>query len=281
MGDGTQAAAPLNAHIANARTGKRPKQLVAPTLFPGPKKRHIRLMVPATIQVEGGPEVEVKLFVDTGSEVDLIRPGLVDASLFYRAIQPVRLCAANSGLIVGGKTQVKVNVRIMGVDCDRKTKVAITTPTVFYDADTEDDITLSYLWLAERGFDVHADRHGLMGHVDGRKVWVGGLQDIHTAAYVRQPVCVRSCPIRSDRRALDLFCGQKSAARVLERHGFHVETLDNDPNRDPSICVDIMEWDFRSAYPPGISKSSLLRRHALNIALPSGDHHGIQKVRIP
>ena len=208
-------------------------------------------MLPATIQVGGGPELEVKLFVDTGSEVDLIRPGLVDASLFYRAIQPLRLCAANSGLIVGGKTQVQVNIRLVGVDCDRKTKVAITTPTIFYDAETEDDIRLSYLWLAERGFDVYADRHGLMGHVDGRRVWIGGLQDIHTAAYVRQPVCVRSCPIRADRRALDLFCGQKSAAHVLERHGFHVESLDNDPNRDPSICVDIMEWDFRAAYPPG------------------------------
>ena len=66
-----------------------------------------------------------------------------------------------------------------------------------------------------------------------------------------QPVCVKSTQIKAGKRALDLFCGQKSAARVLEKHGFQVETLDSDPKRDPSICVDILEWDFRSAYPPG------------------------------
>ena len=250
-GDGSGLAVPVTAKIANARTGRKEKQFVAPTLYPGPKKRHYRLIVPATIQVGGGPEKEVKLFVDTGSEVDLIRPGLVDAALFVKAKQPIRLSAANSGLIAGGKLEVQVNIRLFGVDSDRKSKVAITTPTVLYDASVDDDITLSYLWLAERGFDVYADRHGLMGHVDGRRVWIGGLQEIYTAAYVRQPVCVRACPIRSDRKALDLFCGQKSAARVLEQHGFHVETLDNDPERDPSICTNIMEWDYRSAFQPG------------------------------
>lgn len=89
-----------------------------------------------------------------------------------------------------------------------------------------------------------------MAHVDGRKVWVGGLEEEKVDLLVHQPVSVRACPVKTGRRALDMFCGQKSAGRVLERHGFLVETLDNDPKRDPSICVDVLEWDYRSAYPP-------------------------------
>ena len=118
--------------------------------------------------------------------------------------------------------EVTVNVRFVGMDSEKKSKVAITNPTTLYEAATEDDLTLSLLWLAERGFDVCADRHGLMAHVDGRKVWVGGLEEENLELLTHQPVCVRACPVRTGKRALDLFCGQKSAGRVLEKHGFFV-----------------------------------------------------------
>jgi hypothetical protein len=52
-------------------------------------------------------------------------------------------------------------------------------------------------------------------------------------------------------RALDLFCGVKSVARVFEAHGYWVDTLDIDPDRRPTVCVDILDWNYRAAYAPG------------------------------
>ena len=225
------------------------KKLVKPTNLPGVRKRHTRLLLPATIQVGDEPEKSVNLFIDTGSEVDLIRGGVVAPKYLAPARRPLQLWAANSGVLAGGQKEVVVHIKIDAVDCDSKKKIAITTPTYLYEASTEDDITISLLWLAERGFDVCADRHGLMGHIDGHKVWVGGLEEEGLAPLDHQPVCVKSAHVKTGKRALDLFCGQKSAARVLERHGFQVETLDSDPKRDPSMCVNIMEWDYRAAYP--------------------------------
>ena len=45
-------------------------------------------------------------------------------------------------------------------------------------------------------------------------------------------------------RALDLFNGTKSVARVLETMGFEVVTVDKDPAWHPDICVDVLQWEF-------------------------------------
>ena len=87
-------------------------------------------MIPATLQIGGEPEVDVKSFIDTGSEVDLVRTGVVPASYFKPAKRPLHLWAANSGPLPGGKSEVLVNLRIAGFDCEHKGKVAITTPTL-------------------------------------------------------------------------------------------------------------------------------------------------------
>ena len=75
----------------------------------------------------------------------------------------------------------------------------------------------------------------------GRATPVGGGAD---------PMSVRAIPAIPMGRALDLFCGRKSSALALEKLGFEVVTLDNDPSREPSICVDIMEWEY-TMFPPG------------------------------
>jgi hypothetical protein len=53
----------------------------------------------------------------------------------------------------------------------------------------------------------------------------------------------------ASRRALDLFCGNKSVGSVLQEKGFEVISLDIDPKRKPTICVDILRWDFH-IFPP-------------------------------
>ena len=90
-----------------------------------------------------------------------------------------------------------------------------------------------------------------MGTMDGGRIWLPGIEEDRDSDLQKQPVAVHAIPAKNAPRALDLFCGKKSAARVLEKHGYQVESLDSDPKRDPSICVDILEWNYRDAYPPG------------------------------
>jgi len=49
-------------------------------------------------------------------------------------------------------------------------------------------------------------------------------------------------------RMLELFAGTGSVGRVFREHGWEVVSLDRDMPAD--ITCDIMDWDYRDAYPP-------------------------------
>ena len=51
-------------------------------------------------------------------------------------------------------------------------------------------------------------------------------------------------------RCLDLFTGTGSIAKVFEKNGWEVVSLDIEKKWEPIICCDILEWDYKSAYPP-------------------------------
>ena len=50
-------------------------------------------------------------------------------------------------------------------------------------------------------------------------------------------------------RLLKLFCGTKSIGRVFQEYGFEVVSLDKDAKFEPTICEDVLEWDY-TIYPP-------------------------------
>ena len=50
-------------------------------------------------------------------------------------------------------------------------------------------------------------------------------------------------------RVLEVFCGTKSFTKECERVGWQCTTLDNDTKFQPSILVDIMEWDYKQFGP--------------------------------
>ena len=51
-------------------------------------------------------------------------------------------------------------------------------------------------------------------------------------------------------KLLELFSGTKSIGRAFEALGWQVTSLDSDPQSQPSLCCDILEWDYR-AFEPG------------------------------
>jgi hypothetical protein len=46
-------------------------------------------------------------------------------------------------------------------------------------------------------------------------------------------------------KSLDLFCGTKSFSKIAEKHGYETTTLDILDRFNPTICCDIMDWDYK------------------------------------
>ncbi len=49
---------------------------------------------------------------------------------------------------------------------------------------------------------------------------------------------------------LELFCGTKSVGKVAEKRGYTVISLDNRPETDPTICADLLEWNYKDIQTP-------------------------------
>ena len=50
---------------------------------------------------------------------------------------------------------------------------------------------------------------------------------------------------------LDLFCGTGSVGDVFRAVGYEVISLDIEPKYKPTIVCDILQWNYKSTYPPG------------------------------
>ena len=215
-----------------------------------PPGAYVRLHLPAKVHFPSARNIAVSIFIDTGSDVCLVKRGLTPIADLRPALQPMRLMGANRGAIAGGQLQVLANLRFEGDNPLTGKRFGVTAPTTLLEADIEEDIILSLEWLGERHFDVHAREHGLMAHIDDKQLWLPGNEGDLRMKDVMSRGQVKAVPAVPVRRALDLFCGRKSAARALQKLGFRVITLDSDPARDPDICCDIMQWDYKAMYPP-------------------------------
>ena len=49
-------------------------------------------------------------------------------------------------------------------------------------------------------------------------------------------------------KMLNLFSGSGSVGRVFSDMGLEVVSLDRNPTTDPTICMDIMDWDYKAAF---------------------------------
>ena len=205
--------------------------------------------------------VQARVLVDTGAEVCLIRKGLLPDNMSVLAERPLRLVAANNQRLPGGRYVAKVQLQFEAVDLDTKGKRLVTAPTTLYQAEMEEDIIISYQWLGERSLDVCPRSHGLRTRLGHATLWIPGRRLVplrrSNAKVAREPLYVQVAPVKAakaeagPKRALDLFCGRKSVAAVLEKRGYGVVTLDSDPRREPTICKDILQWDYKAQYPRG------------------------------
>jgi len=47
-------------------------------------------------------------------------------------------------------------------------------------------------------------------------------------------------------RILEVFCGTKSMSKVFEKNGWDVVTIDIDKKWKPTICVNVLDWDYKT-----------------------------------
>ena len=47
-------------------------------------------------------------------------------------------------------------------------------------------------------------------------------------------------------RILEIFCGTKSMGKVFEKNGWEVISIDIEKKWKPTICIDVLEWDYKS-----------------------------------
>ena len=214
---------------------------------PGMQDDNLRIRAVGFASEEVRPFVMV--LIDTGAQVSLIRRGIIPSEMFRKSPKPVRLVAAGKQVMHGGDREVELHLQFEGVfeGTDEKTK--LFSPSTFYEADIADDLIVSYTWLGQRGFEVIPRRHGIVCEKGGLRIWVPGVPASEPGPSAT-PSAIRRLTLRP-KRALDLFSGTGSAAKVLRAHGYDVVTVDNDPKWLPDVLEDILTWDYAAAYAPG------------------------------
>jgi hypothetical protein len=161
---------------------------------------------------------------------------------------------------------------VEGTQVGTDKSVELRLPTWFYSADIREDMILSYEWCRLRAIDISARHHKILCLKGGQEYWVDGIRQggdpqgpdllvrlVQTEATAQAsplttgniPDIVVTPPEASEpRRALDLFSGSGSVAKVLRELGYQVTTLDLDPKFHADLRVDIRDWQYKK-YPPG------------------------------
>ena len=161
----------------------------------------IHLRVPAVCKAPDIDGAQVRVLVDTGAEVCLIKKGLLPDLVVERAEKPLRLFAANNQPLPGGRHVVRVELQFTAVDIDSQKRMLVTAPTLLYQAEMEEDIILSYQWLGERDLDVCPRSHGLRTKMKHATLWIPGERlgapQRANARLLREPLHVKVAPVKA------------------------------------------------------------------------------------
>ena len=125
-------------------------------IIPTRQSRTKHLKIEAQAEMQKGEKYSLKVLIDTGAEVNLVRKGLISAPHLKPAPKLVRFITANGGTLAGGREVVDINL-VFKVESpvDEGQAEELVIPTCFYEAEISGDAILSYKWLADNDLQVY------------------------------------------------------------------------------------------------------------------------------
>jgi hypothetical protein len=115
------------------------------------------------VRAEGADKGErtLRILVDTGAEVNLLRPGVFDDSLWEKAHQPLHLITVSGDGLQGGQRVARLKLRLQQSD-----GVVKWLSGTFYEAAVEYDAILGYKFLTDHNLAIYPSGRCLMSHLD-------------------------------------------------------------------------------------------------------------------
>ena len=129
----------------------------------------------------------MRILIDTGAEINLIRRGVALAACFGNMTRPITLTAANAGRLAGGDRCVEGVLHLRAVEVDTGKPQGLKCPIRLVEADITIDAILSYGWLAEHNFLVNPRRHGICNQHPEGMIWLEGIKKVRAAAIFAEP----------------------------------------------------------------------------------------------
>ena len=113
------------------------------------------------VELPNGDFLPLKILVDTGAQVNLVRRDLVPRQDWRPAPNPVRLITANNSILRGGDKVVELGLNFNVVEDGFVQPQPISFKGDFNGAEIDFDAILSYPWLRENSVGVFPHRDAL------------------------------------------------------------------------------------------------------------------------
>ena len=153
-----------------------------------------------------GEQVEINVLIDTGAEVNLVRPGLLRDESFRPAEERLKLITVSGSTLAGGVRTTILEMQLKGVDQTTNIESRHVIGGVFYEAEIDWDAIISFPLLAAAKIGVLPHRRCLLVEKAGGNVHLIGAKT-KELQQIRRPTISSS--------------SSKLWVRQLRAHGWH------------------------------------------------------------
>ena len=120
------------------------------------------MVLEAHVTASRGQSKVLKILIDTGAEVNLIKPGIFPASSFQPAANPLKLVTVNGSALQGGQMTIPLVLHLQGEHPKTGKTSHHLLGGLFYEADIGWDAIISYQMLQDQKIGVLPNQHCLM-----------------------------------------------------------------------------------------------------------------------
>jgi hypothetical protein len=104
----------------------------------------VQLVVSIPVELPNGQKRFLRMLVDTGAQVNIIRKGLIGPENFENAKKPLTLITANGQVMDGGRRVVSMKLKFRQTSDIEEVEPELTLTGTFFEADVGIDGILSY-----------------------------------------------------------------------------------------------------------------------------------------